>query len=645
MKKELLLGFFLTFASLVLAEGVKDSVHVEEVVITGTSISRFQAGSKIEKMPDQQFGLLQGGNLDQLLLRYTPFAIKSMAGSLSTIRVRGTSSDHTSINFGGININSMTLGSSNLSNVPLYLFDEIGLQYGSASAVNGSGSIGGAIHLGMNNYWVDGFKAEARIDLGSFDEQLYGTKLFYGNGKWEGVTRAYYYSKENNFPFYNTTFDFDKRGDFGEDVQRNAGVDNKGLIQEFNYRFKANETFTFKAWFEHDWHEIQQNMQTNAFQPNIRETLSDDHIRIWSEYRNNNKKLKYVIGGGYVYDNSVHNYSPNTISTQRLIFNAEEEYKLNNNTSFRAGVVYTSIFPDVYAYTSDLKREDWTDMYFLYYRNFFNKLTVSVNLRQAFVTDFNVPFTPALGISYNALSGESYVLNFTGNLARSYRVPTFNDRYWIPGGNPDLDPENGMNYELGTKFSYCDDRFSGTLKINAFYLDVDNWLLWINGGNGWEADNVQRVVSKGIEAQSIWDIFLGQYKVNTGVNYSYNPVVRKEINGGSDANQNKALGRQLEYVPLHRGVLFSTVYYKDISLGFDFNYTHSQYTSQEDTMIPAYTLGNIYSTYKYALNNNNNNVLHFSASLNNVFNKDYQSSEGYPMPRMHGRLSIRYNFK
>ncbi|MCU4173510.1 TonB-dependent receptor [Carboxylicivirga sp. N1Y90] len=641
MKKELLIIVF--FVCVAFANGqIIDTVNVEEVVVTGTSISRFQAGSKIEKVPEQQFELMQGGNLDQLILRFTPFAIKSTAGSLATIRVRGTSPDHTSINFGGININSMTLGSSNLSNVPLYLFDEIGLQYGSASVVNGSGSIGGAIHLGMNNYWVNGFKAEARIDFGSFDEELYGTKLFYGNGKLEGVTRVYYYKKKNNFPFFNTTHDFEKNGAFGEDVQRNASVENKGVIQEFNYKLNTNETFTLKAWIESDWHEIQQNMQTNAFQPNMRKTLSDDHVRLWTEYKNEKKKLHYKLGGGYVYDNSVHNHSTNKISTQRLIFNGDGEYKITNSSSFKGGVNFKSIFPKVYAYNTDLKREDWTDIHLSYYQNFFNKLTVSVNLRQAFVTDFDVPFTPAVGFSYNALAKEKYVLSFTGNVSKSYRVPTFNDRYWVPGGNPNLKPEDGINYELGSKFSYCIDGLSGTIKVNAFYLDVDNWLLWINGSNGWEADNVQRVVSKGIEAQSNWDIHVQKYTINTGLNYSYNPVERAEV-VGSSSGQNKAIGRQLEYVPLHRGVFYLSGIYKDLSAGFDFNYTHKQYTSQEQNTIPAYTLVNLQSSYKYKVNDDH--VFRFAASLNNILNKDYQSSEGYPMPRINGRLSVTYKFK
>ena len=212
-----------------------DTVHIEEVVSYGT-LKKYQSGAKIEKITEKQLDSNKDGNLQHLLSRTLPIFFKTDAGGLSTMRIRGTSPDHTSINFGGININSLTLGHSNVSNVPLYLFDEIGVQFGSSSSVNGSGSIGGAIHLGLRNTWTDGFKAEMRIANGSFGEQFYGSKLFLGNGKFESVTRAYYYYKKNNFKFMNPIKDFETQKIGIEDTQRNADIENIGLLQEFNYK-------------------------------------------------------------------------------------------------------------------------------------------------------------------------------------------------------------------------------------------------------------------------------------------------------------------------------------------------------------------------------------------------------------------------
>ena len=33
-------------------------------------------------------------------------------------------------------------------------------------------------------------------------------------------------------------------------------------------------------------------------------------------------------------------------------------------------------------------------------------------------------------------------------------MPTFNDRFWLPGGNPDLNPERGESFDAGLIWLY-----------------------------------------------------------------------------------------------------------------------------------------------------------------------------------------------
>ncbi len=619
---------------------ILDTVYVEEVVSYG-KLNRYQSGAKIEEISSQQFSLGKDGNLEQLLSRTLPIPFKANAGGLATIRIRGSAPDHTSFNFGGININSLTLGHSNVSNVPVYLFDNIGIQFGSASSVNGSGSIGGAIHLGLENSWTNGFKTEVRIANGSFGEQLYGTKLFFGNGRFETVTRAYYYSKTNDFKFMNPNYrDFENDIFEIEDTQHNANIENMGLLQELNYKFAKNEFFTLNVWLEKDWHLVQQNMGTNLGNPDLREDYNNDHIRIWTSYKNHKNPVKFEVSGGYVYDNAVSDgNSKDTISTQRIVGEAFMEHAFLSNASYKVGAKATRINPTVYAYSATLDHEDRVDFYASYYHRLFNKLTATVNLRQGFVTDFNVPFTPALGMNYLALSKEKYVLNFTGNIARSYRVPTFNDRFWVPGGNPDLNPEKGMNYELGTKWSYCDGTTSGNVKVNGFLMNIEDWILWKNGGSFWYAENVQRVQSKGIEFMTDWSYILFGKRITSGLNYTYTSAQRNE-----SLNETNALNRQLEYVPVHAGNFFTSATVNRFDFTLDGSYTDKQFTDEEiKNVLDAYFLLNFSASYKLKLNNNSR--LNINGMINNLLNKDYQSSWGYAMPGISYRLSVTYNLE
>jgi len=618
---------------------ILDTVQVEEVVSYG-ELQKYQSGSKIEKIPLNQFSFKQDGNLEQLLSRTLPISFKTDAGGLSTIRIRGTGPTHTSLNFGGININSLSLGQTNMSNVPMYLFDNVGVQFGSASSVHGSGSIGGAIHLGLQNNWTNGFKAEMRIANGSFGEQLYGTKLFFGNGRFELVTRAYYYTKANDFKFINPYYrDFENQIFEIEDIQQNANIENMGLLQEVNYKFAKNEFFTLNIWLQKDWHLIQQNMQTNLNNPDFREEYYDRHIRIWTSYKNRKNSFKYEVNGGFVRDKSNFNgNSQDTIQTSRIIGEAFVEHDFLSNASYKIGAKTIHIHPKVYAYVETIDSETRLDFYASYYHQLINKLTVTINLRQGFVTDFNVPFTPSVGLSFLAFSKEKFTLNINGNIARSYRVPTFNDRFWVPGGNPDLNPEKGMNYELGTKLRYCSGEVTGNIKLNGFFIRINDWILWKNGGSYWTAENVQNVESKGIEFMTDWKYKMFGLTILSGLNYTYTSTRRV-----ASINNTNALNRQLEYVPLHSGNFFITTSYKKFDLILDGNYTDDQFTDEEDkNILDSYFLLNAGIAYK--MNINNRNRIKINGMINNLLNIDYQSSWGYAMPGINYKLSLTYNF-
>ena len=90
---------------------------------------------------------------------------------------------------------------------------------------------------------------------------------------------------------------------------------------------------------------------------------------------------------------------------------------------------------------------------------------------------------------------------FRGQLERSYRVPTFNDRYWpLPGiEERELNAESGYSGELGYNFSYGNNKFSLENDISAYYMKIDDWIMWIPYGTNWKPVNKKKVEASGIE--------------------------------------------------------------------------------------------------------------------------------------------------
>lgn len=631
----ILVGILLVTSGLLAQEeSVMDSVMLNEVTTIAIS-KKYQAGTKIESISPDQLQISEVGGIDQILMRFTPIYLKSNAGGLATIRLRGTSANHTSVNFGGINLNSLTLGHSDMSSIPSYLFDKVDLQYGSSSVINGSGSIGGSLALGFRNNWTDGFKVSSSISTGSFGEQFYGAKVFVGNGRLESVSRMYYFYKTNDFPFKNQyTGDVENREPV-DDIQHGARIENMGLLQELNYRFSSEEFIKSAVWLERDWHEIQPNMQSNLHYSGTEE-LGNNYVRFWSDYQNNKREFKYRGGLGYVHDMQTYdNDEYQKIGTDRVISELEVNQDLQKYFGYKAGVKYEYILPNVYSYSdSVIEYEQHFDAYFSSFLKIKDRLKLTVNLRQSVVTNFSVPFTPAIGAEYRLYSGEISLIKLSSNIARSYRVPTFNDRYWGTQGNPNLKPEDGMNYELGVNYTICSDEFITEIGLNAFYMDVKNWIEWRNFGV-WQAQNVKEVVSTGIEFTSNTDFKLGKIPVNFRLNYNYNPVEAVE-----DVSETARVGEQLIYTPKHMGNTALMASYMDWQFYVDGTYTGMRYADDFGNQLDPYFIANTGFSRKIQIHKQ---FFKLSFALNNFLNTDYQNEKYYAMPGISYRLGLVMN--
>lgn len=627
-------------AMLLLAEEpegfVMDTIHLDEITTYG-DYRKYQPGAKIVTLSGEFMESTQEGGIDQLLGRYMPIYVKSDAGGLSTIHIRGTGANHTTINFGGLNINSLTLGQSNLSAVSAFLFDHLELQYGSSSALNGSGAIGGTIYLGQYNHWTNGVRLNVKMTQGAFGEQLYGTKIFLGNGKFESVTRLYRYQKENDFPFKNPyTGNVENRTPIN-DTQHGAAINNKGFLQEFNYKFSPNSFFRSSIWADDNQYQIQPNMPTNLIFVEGEE-MHNQNLRAWAEYKNENRATKYSIGAGYVHDfQQYNNIKDQKIITDRVVAEAALKQTLFRKIDFKLGAKYSYIIPNVYAYSSTIiDNEQQMAIYLSILYQPVSALSIAINLRQQFVTNFKAPFTPAVGAEYNLISNKKNKLDVTTNLSKSYRVPTFNDRFWVKQGNPNLKAETGLNLETGMNYCFSSNNKILNLSLNLFYLDVDNWIEWRNQGV-WIAQNVKRVISKGIEFHADYRFDFKRIQSQLLFNYTLNTVRQADITETSQISS-----QQLIYSPMNMGTISYKAEYEQLGVVINGAYTGERYTDYNGSKLSPYFLTNLNLFYQLPVCEQQ---FKFSFSINNLFNIQYQNEKYYAMPGINWRISISTTLK
>jgi vitamin B12 transporter len=329
------------------------------------------------------------------------------------------------------------------------------------------------------------------------------------------------------------------------------------------------------------------------------------------------------------------NIETQQIGSDRFLSEFEASTAFSSGLGLKAGAAYKYIKPDVYTYSdSVIEFEQQVDLYLSSFYQITRLLKISLNLRQMYVTNFTAPFTPSFGAEYSIRTGSESTLKLTSSLSKSYRIPTFNDRYWGTQGNPNLKPESGKNAELGLMFYTENGDCKTTLGLNAFYMDVENWIEWRNFGV-WQAQNVLEVVSKGIEFQTNTCFSLGQVETDFTLNYTFNPVEPVK-----NVEENGLLNRQMNYSPLHMGNTSLGLKYKMWRFFADGQYTGWRYTDDFGHTLPAFFVANCGIAYMFDLKKHDFDV---SISSNNFLNAEYQNERYYAMPGRSFRLSLKYD--
>jgi len=610
-----------------------DSVFILKEVKITASKDQFLVGGKIETIDSTVLNSVSGENLTELLTRYSPIYIKQNAGGMATIRFRGTSPDHTAILFNGININSLTLGHSNISGIPVFLFDEIKIQYGSASSLYGTDAIGGSIHLGNNPEWDRGFNVSFQQDFASFGSFFSGLKLGYSNKNIRYSIKLFHQKKKNDFPFLNTAVrDFEK-DEFVTDTQKNAAISNYGVLQELYLKFSDKIFYYLKLWYEDNWRQIQPNMSANYYGGSFNE-IKNKHLRFISGFKYYSGNHELTADLGYVRDYQLYDKNhEQIISTKSFIVNLNYFNTKFLKGDFNTGLNFTYIKPDVHAYKESVK-EKRVDIFASYKRKLIPRMTMALNLRESIVSEYNSQFAPSLGFDYLFINSLNQNLNCKLSVSGSYKIPTFNDRYWYPNGNPDILPEKGINYEFNTKYKIIRNKNSFHIGLTGFLMEVDNWIQWVNL-DIWRPQNIKKVQNKGIEFSFENTIHIARYRLNSGINYS----LTKAVEVKSYNNQSASTGKQLIYTPIHLGVAFVTVDYRKWYLSTTASYTGQRYTESYNTL-EGYFLLNATFGKSFHLKKN---IISVNFKADNILNKAYQNQELYAMPGRNYGISIKYS--
>ena len=247
--------------------------------------------------------------------------------------------------------------------------------------------------------------------------------------------------------------------------------------------------------------------------------------------------------------------------------------------------------------------------------------------------------SPSISATYRLLPNES--LHLRAMWKNTFRMPSFNDLYYLRIGNSGLRPEKATEYNVGLTWSgkpfQAVKYVSAT--VDAYYNDVTDKIVAFPTTYVWKMANFGKVKIKGIDVTLATEVPIYNNKVSAILMGAY--TFQESLDKlEASASYNK----QLPYTPKHSGNASLLIRNPWVNLGYSVLFQGERWSSSQQTA--QYKL-KAYSEHTLTLSREfrfRSCQLNLSGSIHNLFDKQYEIVKYYPMPGRSFSLIGTINF-
>ncbi|MBN2481618.1 MAG: TonB-dependent receptor [Bacteroidales bacterium] len=617
-----------------------EPVHIPEVIITESNSKFFSEDQTTISVGNSSFPLSKQQNLGAVLDYESPALVRSYGspGSLISLSLHGTGSNHASVSWNGFPINSPSTGQADLSLIPFGFMQSVDIVHGASGALNGSGTFGGLIELINEPDWNKRIAFSASATWASFHTRGHFLSLQTGGNRLQYHMALIDNQSRNDF----TYVDAYRAGSPEIQAEHNA-YKSRGMIQNLYLNAGNGNYFEAGAWFQHKMKEIPALMgsygESNAMQ-------EDRNFRTYLNYRRSFINSSLLVKTAYFTD-FLHytdklnvtdeNYSLNSKMNTGSMMNAIE-YRHHISRVITAGAGGSFIHNR--AVTNNYN-DDIIENEFAIYGNLKIRLAdwiINTSVRQEFYEGTDPVLQYSLGIRVKVTEK----LIFRSNFSSKFRKPTLNEKYWKPGGNTGLKPEKGWGGDMAAELLILHDDDKGTdlsAVLTGYYQGIDNWIQWIVRDSLTPVE-YKRVHVRGTEAVINFLFPAGFASVSGNISYGCNYATISETYDEREG----LTGNQLIYIPRHVARMNLIIRYREISIGCHGSLTGSRETVERADpyfRLPAYGLIDLFSGYEREFKNIRAGI-HFK--IENLLNKQYEAIRAYAMPGRTFQITVALDF-
>jgi outer membrane cobalamin receptor len=607
MIKKIVRGVAVLLASL-LSIGISTAradVQMNEVVVTATKTEQKPqdltqsvtviTADEIEKSGATNVGEVISTTAGATVTDYGPL------GALQSLELRGSTYQQVLVLLDGMRLNSASAGGYDLSELPVALdsIERIEIVRGPASALYGSDAMGGVVNI------ITKKPTKQAITLtGAHGSDGYALSSLYYSGKDEKTYYSLSYSNEhsngfhhlnNNDNQYSTGIKLGHDFDAASSIEASAdfltkdigvpGSDqllsplarqvNRELVLGVQYKDRLSQAVDFNV-------RVYQTGEHLGYADSDLDTYEFSTIR--STTSGAEAQLNVIMGS----------FSVLTIGADGRIDNLVDSSAGTHDASLTAEYIQDEI--------------NLGDSFILILGDRYDKHSA-----------YGEKWSPKASARYlNAGSGTI----LRASIGNSFRAPTLNDLYFIDEfgdhGNPNLRPESAVEYEGGIEQPLG---AGNSIKFTAFNRRVNDLIVWepiVPGSFTYTPTNIGRARISGTETELH---FVVSQKVSGNINYSlFFPV---------DQSTGDRIFSDVSHIPAQQlgGTLWVSLDSKT-SLSLNGRSVRN-YVEPGSPKWDYYTLdGKITDT---VISQKNMKIQVF-IGLRNIFNRQYETVQGYPMP-------------
>jgi vitamin B12 transporter len=599
-----------------------DTMDLEEVAVYASPLEKYAAGQQVITFDRKLLRDYAGRSLGDLLQQNSGLYLRQYGeGMVASVTIRGTSAGHTAVFWNGLPVNSPSLGQSDFSLIPNEAVDQVAVHLGSTGALYGTDAIGGSVHLNSALRFNQGHQVRVNQGVGSFGRINTSFSYGFSNSNWATRTRFYRNYSTNDFKYQDVT-----RPGLPEARATNAAVKQWGIVHDLGWNLSEFSQLSTAIWYNANDRQIQPLMGSRA-----EEVQEDNQLRWVIDYRYFRGSGSLNVKGGWVKDYMLFNRS-STNETNQYFLSGEYEWNVMEGLSSKIGMRYTYIDGDLSSYSAG---EERSELYSSTTYQPVDRLSFSLNLRQSLYNGEWVPFTPSLSGQVSVLKSEDRHLLLNAAISKSYKIPTLNDRFWVPGGNPQLEPEESLSWEAGLDYARkFRDKATWNAGLTYYRMNVDNWIIWLPQGTIWSPSNIRSVINQGLEGKLEGSYAFRSLQIKANVQYAYNQARNQTMINSND----RSFGKQLPYTPLNK-LQWNLRGEKD-AWGFFISqvYTGERFdTTDNESVVNPYTLWNSGLSREWEIGRINGSLGFY---VFNLLDEQYQAMKLRAMPGRNYQVNV-----